>query len=368
MSARRGLLAALLALVWLGLATIPGMPASVRAANPWTLALAPLSITEGVQTNISATVTDGSEMIGCVVFDVPAGFTVLGASISSVPAGFIWTASVAGTGPTWVTFRTSHNSWRLNGSAHGIFVIRVVANASPLPAWTAGAYKGFTINSTQLDFGPLTPPGAFSIHPAATPTPPPTPTPMPRPTPGPTPTPTPKPTPGPTPAPTTTPRASTAPKVTATPARTAAPKGQPGATPIPIDSPSPEASPSAVGSDEPVTAATPSAPGATVSPEIAGIVATPNDSNGGVIGGFETTVDVAALPDGGTVQLDSQAFNSLGMFAWMVPGLFLSLPGLLLILVIIAQGSLASVFVPITRRVLGRTRRRKPGRVPVSPR
>jgi hypothetical protein len=360
MSARSGLLAALLALAWLGWATIPGMPAAVRAANPWTLALAPSSITEGVPTNISATVTDGSEMIGCVVFDVPAGFTVLGASVSSVPAGFIWTASVAGSGPTWVTFRTSKDSWRLNGSAHGIFVIRVVANASRLPAWTAWAYKGFTVNSPQLDFGPRTPPGAFSIHPAATPTP------TPRPTP--TPTPTLKPTLRPTLTPTSTLRATTAPKVTATPAQTAAPNGQPGATPIPIDSPSPEASPSAVGSDEPGTSATPSGPGATVLPEIAGIVATPNDSSGGAIGGFETTVDVAALPDGGTVQLDSQAFNSLGMFAWMVPGLFLSLPGLLLILVIIAQGSLASVFVPITRRVLGRTRRRKPGRVPVSPR
>jgi hypothetical protein len=113
--------------------------------------------------------------------------------------------------------------------------------------------------------------------------------------------------------------------------------------------------------------AAPTAPAATASAGIAGAIATPDDLSGGGIGGFEATVDVAALPDGGTVQLDSQAVGSLGMFAWMVPGLFLSLPGLLLIVVIFAQGTLASIFVPITRRVLGIGRRRKLRHGPVSP-
>jgi hypothetical protein len=54
------------------------------------------------------------------------------------------------------------------------------------------------------------------------------------------------------------------------------------------------------------------------------------------------------------------------MFAWMVPGLFLSLPGLVLLLIVLAQGGLAAVFVPVTRRVLGVGRRRPRGR-PVSP-
>jgi hypothetical protein len=52
------------------------------------------------------------------------------------------------------------------------------------------------------------------------------------------------------------------------------------------------------------------------------------------------------------------------MYAWMVPGLFLSLPGLLLMLVVLAQGSLASIFVPITRRVFGLGRRHKSGSRP----
>ena len=53
------------------------------------------------------------------------------------------------------------------------------------------------------------------------------------------------------------------------------------------------------------------------------------------------------------------------MFAWMVPGLFLSLPALLLLLVFVAQGGLAMIFVPVTRRVLGAGRRRHPRGRPV---
>jgi hypothetical protein len=47
------------------------------------------------------------------------------------------------------------------------------------------------------------------------------------------------------------------------------------------------------------------------------------------------------------------------MFAWLVPGLFLSLPGLLLILIVLIQAGGGTVFVPITRRVFGRERRRR---------
>jgi hypothetical protein len=97
---------------------------------------------------------------------------------------------------------------------------------------------------------------------------------------------------------------------------------------------------------------------------LVGAMATSGDSSGGGRGGFEATVDVGELPDGGSVKLDSQAVGVLGMFAWMVPGLVLSLPGLLLMLVVLAQGSLASIFVPITRRVFGLGRRHKSGSRP----
>jgi hypothetical protein len=59
------------------------------------------------------------------------------------------------------------------------------------------------------------------------------------------------------------------------------------------------------------------------------------------------------------VQLDTQGVGAIGMFAWAVPGLFLSLPGLLLILIVLAQAGFATAFVPVTRRVFGVRRRRR---------
>jgi len=53
------------------------------------------------------------------------------------------------------------------------------------------------------------------------------------------------------------------------------------------------------------------------------------------------------------VTLDAQAVGAIGMFAWLVPGLALSLPGLLFILIVLAPSAFATAFVPVTRRVLG---------------
>jgi hypothetical protein len=68
---------------------------------------------------------------------------------------------------------------------------------------------------------------------------------------------------------------------------------------------------------------------------------------------------VQVLPAGGTVQLDLQAVGAIGMFAWLVPGLALGLPGLLLVLIVLVQASFATAFVPVTRRVFGVRRRRR---------
>jgi hypothetical protein len=67
------------------------------------------------------------------------------------------------------------------------------------------------------------------------------------------------------------------------------------------------------------------------------------------------------------VQLDVQAVGAIGMFVWLVPGLFLSLPGLLLVLIVLAQVGLATAFVPVTRRVFGVGRRRRVRDRPTSP-
>jgi hypothetical protein len=65
------------------------------------------------------------------------------------------------------------------------------------------------------------------------------------------------------------------------------------------------------------------------------------------------------LPASGSVQLDPQAVGAIGTFVWLVPGLFLSLPGLLFILIVLAQAGFATAFVPVTRGVLGAERRRR---------
>ena len=326
MAARRSLVAAALALLWLGAAAAPGYPGATLAANPWTLSLTPSTLTLGVPTNITATVTDGSEEIGCVVFYVPSGFTVLSASVSSVPAGFVWSAAVAGSGPTRVTFSTTKDPWRLNGATgRGVFVIRVVATAGPLPAWTAAAYKKFTVDSKQLASGPLPAPGPFTITPTANPTPAPTATP--------------------------TPPATPAPPAGGSPGPTAG--ASPSSTPAsPVDSAAPSESPLASaspGSDAGTAAQTPAAG--------SGGVAT--GGGGTTAAGDTISLDVRELPVGGTVQLDSQVVGGIGMFVWMVPGLFMSLPGLLLLLIVVAQGGIATIFIPVTRRVLGSGRRRR---------
>jgi hypothetical protein len=70
------------------------------------------------------------------------------------------------------------------------------------------------------------------------------------------------------------------------------------------------------------------------------------------------SLDIGDLPAGGSVQLESQSVGGMGMFAWAVPVAFLGLPGLVLILIVLAQAGFAWFFVPVARRVLGMGRRR----------
>lgn len=95
---------------------------------------------------------------------------------------------------------------------------------------------------------------------------------------------------------------------------------------------------------------------------IAGSAATggPSGSGGAEAGaGNETSLVIGPLPASGSVQLDSSVVGAIGMFVWLVPGLFLSLPGLLFMLIVLAQASLATAFVPVTRRLFGTGRRRR---------
>lgn len=77
-------------------------------------------------------------------------------------------------------------------------------------------------------------------------------------------------------------------------------------------------------------------------------------------GGDGTKVDVRALPAGGSVHLDDlQALGTNAMVAWLVPGLMLLVPSLLIVVIVLAQTGFAAVFIPVTRRVLGGGARRR---------
>jgi hypothetical protein len=76
--------------------------------------------------------------------------------------------------------------------------------------------------------------------------------------------------------------------------------------------------------------------------------------SGGANGGAGTPLVVQGLPPGGSIHLDDiGALGTNALIAWLVPGLFLTLPGLLILLIILLQVSFATAFIPVTRRVLG---------------
>lgn len=344
MAARKTARAVAVALLGLTAAAVLGTPATVSAATPWAIDLSPTVLTQGVAADVTVTVTAGNQQLGCVALYVPAGFTVVSTRVSSVPAGLVWSSAGAGAGPTQVTFGTTQDPWRLNQGDQGVLIVRVVATTSPLPAWSASAYQQFTANPSQLVSGPLQPPVPLLIVPASTPAP------TRSATPRPTPTSTLAQTPRPTALPTVIPPGTT-------PVPTVIP---PGTTPLPTVIPPPSTTPNQSPSDSTIPSEAPSAfssPGGVIAGgETNSGVGTSGSATGG---GDGTSLDVRVLSDGGTVQLDVRALGAIGMFAWLVPGLALSLPGLLLILIVLAQASLGAAFVPVTRRVFGGRRRRR---------
>ena len=349
-------------------AAVGGSATPVRAGSvPWAITLTPGVLQEDEATSVEVRVMPGDKDIGCIAIDIPAGFDVVDASVTSVPAGAVWSHSVVGSGPTLVVFCTTKDSWRLKDDRIGVFRIRVIAKRSPLGAWEASAYEKFTLDPDKLIVGPLLPPAPFVILPAPTPTPvptpKPTPTPVPTPKPTPTPVPTPKPTPTPVPTPKPTPTPVPTPKPTPTPVPTPTPTDEvtPAPTPRPDSTAAAPADPSSSPSPALVSASPPTASSSEPPSQapVVGSPASPRPGGGGFARSDAQGLDVGALPGDGTVNLDDiQAVGAIGMFAWLVPGLFLSLPGLLVILIVALQAGVASAFVPITRRVLGGRRRR----------
>jgi hypothetical protein len=285
----------------LGLAVATEFASPVSAANNWSIAASPTELTVGEATDVTLTVIPGNQPIMCVMVSVPSGFTVLSVSVASAP-GASWTASKVGAGPTLATFATDRNQDQLH-KASAKFVIRVIATRSPLTAWTPSAYGDFPPCSHPLG-RPVRPLPPFKIAPVPAP-----------------------------PSPSIPPRATVTPR----PLPSILP---PGATAVPTEIATPSA-----------------APQPSPSSSTAGGVGPGGSGGAAAGGGVGAPIDVRALPAGGAVQIDVSAMGAMGMFAWVVPGLFLSLPGLLLVLIVLAQAGFATAFVPIIRRLFGVRRR-----------
>ena len=217
----------------------------------------------------------------------------------------------------------------------------------------------------------------ITVSPSATPTPPPaaTPTPPPAATPTPPPVATPTPPPAVTPAPTSPPGP---PSPTSAPASTPAASTQPGSSPTP-SSPSPSQndaqSPPTPGASQLPGGALPGRSGAPGSSGTGGSGPSPGagpgsgagsswgaGSSSGLGAGTAASAGSGGATLGGAFRVDVAApvgsFDGFGFvgfsaFDWAVPVLVLSVPGLLLILALAAQGGAAVGSIPFVRRSLG---------------
>jgi len=272
----------------------------------------------------------------------------------------------------------------LNVSSNGGFTFTSGGSFTGVRTFTYQASDGLATSPTRTVSIDVSPP-------APTPTPVPTPVPTPAPTPVPTPVPTPTPTPRPTPTPTPRPVGSlplptlplptlplptlplptlplptlplptlplpTLPGGSPAPTPTVGPGGSPGATSTPA--PSTSATPGPGASSDPSSAPGPggdpsSQPGGPGSGGSAGSGGSPGSGGGGAPpddrGRF--TVGFSGLgPIDGLVDVDVVGFDA--MLEWAVPALLLSVPGLLLLLAVLAQAAGGLLWLPMVRRWLG---------------
>jgi hypothetical protein len=133
----------------------------------------------------------------------------------------------------------------------------------------------------------------------------------------------------------------------------------------------PRTNPGPIGSGSPSPAPEPSPPQSIIQLPGPSSSDSPVPADGGAIGqigsggaanggGDGTHLEIGGLPAGGAVRLDDiGALGTTAMVAWLVPGLLLSLPSLLIVLVVAFQAGFATAFVPVTRRALGGGRRRR---------
>ena len=289
--------------------------------------------TDVVVTATNLGIDSPSAAIGCVKISIPADVDVLDAAIVDEPAGKSWVVSTSGGDPAVVTAHAATNAdWLAGGTAResvGI-AITVAPSSKGATTWVAKAYRtrNCTLVSSEVVNMALT-----VIGPAATPTPKPTPTPVPTPTPTPVPTPTatlpPGSTPTPLPTPTLTPTLPSGSNPTPTPT---------GASFVP--EPSADATPEASAD---------ASPGPTSSFLASGISGSTGD------GGAPDPPDQFAMEGTAVDEVRSLTGDlSLSILGvdWAVPAIIMTVPGFLVVVVILLQTMGASAWLSIARRNL----------------
>lgn len=312
---------------------------SVVAGVPlWTFASDRVSVVEGVTSVVKLKITNSSlaiptpEFIGCVKVSIPGAFKIVGVSIDSATRGLNWSASVSG---AKVTLSAASGADRLtSGPPPDAVVARITVTPIKLGSypWNANAFANADCSGGLG--GPLS--IQMTVLPAL-PTPTPAPTPIPLPTA--TATPTTRPTPSPTPSPTRQPTATGTPRPIAT--ETAGPS-DPRASQTPA--------PAAPSGGSPTPAATQELGGAP-SPRSSPTHGT--DTAGGTLtlpGGDGRSGDSLAAAG---ADLAAAALDNLGMGTWAVPGGVLIVPGLMVLLTILAQAGGGIIWLPLVWRRIG---------------
>lgn len=65
-------------------------------------------------------------------------------------------------------------------------------------------------------------------------------------------------------------------------------------------------------------------------------------------------LDVPGLSSSAIVNVGAVGpLSAFGLFTWLIPGFFLGVPGLLIVVIVVAQAIGGAAFIPITRRALG---------------
>jgi len=275
---------------------------------------------------------------------------------------------------------TDSGSGSVNLSSNGGFTFTSGGSFTGLRTFTYRVSDGIAWSGTATVSIQVNAPAPT---PTPTPAPTPTPTPAPTPTPTPAPTPTPTPTPPPTlPTPTLPPIATLPPTPTLPPIATLPPlptilptprptastgsSASPGASPGPSSRPTGSLSTSPTDSAPPGEPTTVDGSPAPSSTPVTGTIG----SVGGDPGGGPSLTGSGFSVGGGTVApfgLGDVGLAAFGSLEWAVPALAMTVPGLLLMLAVLAQLSTGVVWLPVVRRWLGGfgvgRRRRRPNMV-----